>query len=529
MESKLTAAARYDALLQYRNAYQQAAYNSAALTIPALVPHETDNGDQDDRTRATLHIPAQSLGARGVNNLAAKLLLALFPPNAPLFRYVIDASVKSTAQGEELNAANSLLSEREAIINADIESGIYKPKLSEAFKQLIVAGNVLLLLDDAKMRVFRLDRYVVKRGPMGEVVEVVVKESLDRSTLSPEIYKLCASEDPDFENKDTAKDDDEPIALYTWIKRKGNRFIEHQEVKGQKVPGSEGSFPIDSPRWLPLTFTRCDGEDYGRGMVEELIGDLTTFNALNKAIREDAAIGAHTVFAVDPNSPPGLERTLNTAPNGGYVRCEPTAVIPLRADKTGDLRVGFQVLESLKTDLSFMFLLNSAVQRSGDRVTATEIQQLARELETTQSGLYSVLAEELVLPVVVAHERELEKGSKIAPLPNGMVRPTIVTGLDALGRSGDLIKLQGVLGDVGALAQMDPSAAQLLNSKAVVQAIFEGHSVVADGKIKSEEQLQQEQQAAQQQQQQAQTQEMMGGVVEGVAPEMAKGLMTPQQ
>lgn len=514
----VTAAGRYDNLLTYRNSYQKAAYESASLTIPALVPRESDSRNQPERNRESLRVPAQSLGARGVNNLAAKMLMALFPPNSPLFRYVLDAGLKGEADGESLNAVNELLSERESVIMADIEAAKYRPKLVEAFKQLIVAGNALLLLDDRQIRVFRVDRYVVKRGPMGGVNEIVVKETLDRANLPPRIKK--ALEEKDYASP-SSTDDDSTIDLFTWVKRKGNKFVEHQECGGQIVPGSKGSFPVDSPRWLPLTFVRVDGEDYGRGMVEEFIGDLTTYNALQRAIREDAAIASHTVFMVDPNSPPSLERTLTNAPNGGYVRADLGSVQAHRTDKQGDMQIAWRASEQLKQDLSFVFLLNSAVQRNAERVTSTEIRELSRELATTQAGLFSVMAEELVMPVVVAHERELEKLGKIAPLPPDMVRPAIVTGLDALGRSGDLIRLQGALGDIGALSQLDPSAPQYLETASILEAIFQGHSVVTEGKLKSRAQVAQEAQAAKQEAQQGQMMEM----AQGAAPEVIKGMM----
>ena len=116
MESKITAEERYEQLLQYRNAYQQAAYNSAALTIPALVPSTSDSKNKDDRTRAQLPVPAQSLGARGVNNLSAKMLLALFPPNTPLLRYIVSADIQLQSAPDELTYVNEMLAERERVV-----------------------------------------------------------------------------------------------------------------------------------------------------------------------------------------------------------------------------------------------------------------------------------------------------------------------------------------------------------------------------------------------------------------------------
>ena len=513
------AAARYNELLTYRDAYQRAAYDSAALTIPALVPRVSDSPGQDDRTRATLPVPSQSLGSRGVNNLGAKMLLALFPPNSPLFRYVIDAKVKTESEAEELQQVQELLSERESIIMADIESSKYRPKLVEAFKQLIVAGNVLLLLTKATMRVFRMDRYVIKRGPMGQVVEIVVRESLDKGNLPPRIKKIVEKQ---TYNDIDAKDDDDVIELYTHIKREGDRYVEYQECLGEEVPDTKGSFPVESPRWLPLSFVRCDGEDYGRGYVEEYIGDLTTYNALQKAIREDAAIAAHTIFTVDPNAPPGLERQMSEAPNGGYVRADAGMIIASRTDKSGDMQIAYGTAEQLKSDLSFAFLLNSAIQRNAERVTAQEIREVSRELEATQGGVFSVLSEELILPVVTAHERDLEKEGKIPPLPPGLVKPAIVTGLDAIGRSADLVRLTGALQDIGMLSQMDPRVPGYLDSYGVMLEILQGHSIVPEGIVKSKQEVEEEMAAAQQQEQQAQMQEAGLNMVEKAGPELVK-------
>ena len=50
------------------------------LTIASLLPPEGFSDSSD------LYTPYQSVGARGVNNLASKLLLLLLPPNEPFFR-----------------------------------------------------------------------------------------------------------------------------------------------------------------------------------------------------------------------------------------------------------------------------------------------------------------------------------------------------------------------------------------------------------------------------------------------------------
>ncbi|KKK49893.1 hypothetical protein LCGC14_3130440, partial [marine sediment metagenome] len=83
-----TAKQRWVKLNSLRNGVLDRARQAAQLTIPSILPDE----GQDEN--AELPQPYQSLGARGVNNLASKLLLALLPPSQTFFRFSIDAEVK---------------------------------------------------------------------------------------------------------------------------------------------------------------------------------------------------------------------------------------------------------------------------------------------------------------------------------------------------------------------------------------------------------------------------------------------------
>ena len=75
--NKTTAKDRYDALEGEKKAYQDRAEKCAKYTIPMAFPKATSTYSTEYDT------PYQSIGARGVNNLASKLLTALVPPNAP--------------------------------------------------------------------------------------------------------------------------------------------------------------------------------------------------------------------------------------------------------------------------------------------------------------------------------------------------------------------------------------------------------------------------------------------------------------
>ena len=74
----------YQSCENARDPYLRRARDAASYTIPYLVPPDSNSAATEYTT------PYQGVGARGVNNLSSKLLLALLPPNSPFFRLVID-------------------------------------------------------------------------------------------------------------------------------------------------------------------------------------------------------------------------------------------------------------------------------------------------------------------------------------------------------------------------------------------------------------------------------------------------------
>ena len=168
-----TAKATYANLENQRHSYLLRARDCARLTLPHLM---TDDGDQSAQRLPT---PYQSVGARGVNNLASALLLSLLPPNAPFFRFILDTKAQMKLMALSPNAKGEVetsLAELERRVSKEIESLGIRSSLFEAVKQLIVCGSVLLYFpDDGPMRVIKLDRFVVKRDPMGNAKKIVIK------------------------------------------------------------------------------------------------------------------------------------------------------------------------------------------------------------------------------------------------------------------------------------------------------------------------------------------------------------------
>ena len=83
--NKDTAQSLYSKLEGKRWNYVDRARDASKITLPYIMPPDGFGA------HSRLETPFQGIGARGVNNLASKLLLALLPPNAPFFRLNIDA------------------------------------------------------------------------------------------------------------------------------------------------------------------------------------------------------------------------------------------------------------------------------------------------------------------------------------------------------------------------------------------------------------------------------------------------------
>ena len=101
-----------------------------------------------------------------MNNLTAKLMLALFPPNAPFFRLSLGDEVKNAMSDdpETQQEWEAALNKIERRIVAYMESHQLRVSVNEALLQLVIAGNVLLFLPphEGGMRLYRLNSYVLQ-------------------------------------------------------------------------------------------------------------------------------------------------------------------------------------------------------------------------------------------------------------------------------------------------------------------------------------------------------------------------------
>ena len=499
-----TAKERYEKLKHDRQHYLDRARECSEITIPALIPDDTFTTSSD------LYTPFQSIGARGVNNLASKLLLLLLPPNSPFFRLSVSGKTK-----EELESQKELKSEIEkslASIEREVSSKIeqlaIRTSVFEALKHLIVSGNVLTYLPkDGTMRVYPLSQYVCRRDNSGKILEIIIKESITPLSLDEAVREEIA--------KDADYKEDEECDLYTHIyKLDDKKFYICQEVKGIKIPDSVGTIVSDNMAYQALRMVRVDGEDYGRGYVEEFLGDLKSLEGLSQSLVESAAASSKVVFMVKPNAVT-RKRDLALTRNGDIITGAKDDVSVLQTEKQYDLQIVQQSIQKIEERMSYAFLLHTAIQRDAERVTAQEIRYMAEQLETSMGGIYSLLSQEFQLPLVSVLMKRMQQNKEIPALPKNSVKPTIITGIEALGRGNDLQKLREFVAEIANLAQINPQVVSALNPNDLIKRIATGLGIDTEGLMKTEEELMAEQQA---QQEQMQQQQMMGMAEKAVAP-----------
>ena len=217
-----------------------------------------------------------------------------------------------------------------------------------------------------------------------------------------------------------------------------------------------------------------------------------------QAIIEGAAASAKTLFLVNPN---GITRaaTIAKAPNGAIREGTAADISVMQVGKSADFSVAFSAIQRIEARLEFAFLMARSVQRDAERVTAAEINLMAQELENSLGGIYSILTQEFQLPYLRRRMHLLVRQGKVPKLPDELVKPKIVTGLQGLGRGNDRNKLIEFITTVAQALGPDVMR-QYVNVDEAVKRLATSIGIDTANLVKTQEQIQEEQQAAAQQQ-----------------------------
>ena len=496
-----TAAQRYRALESDRNYYLERGREAARLTLPYLIPssNEPAKGNKE-----VFPLPWNGIGARGVLNLASRMLLALLPPTQSFFRFTLNEMemIRQNISLDQKSEFDSALAKMEQEVLRSIESTNDRVAFHEALLWLIVCGNVLLYVGKEGLRVHHLNRYVCCRDPMGNPLEVVTCEELAVNVLPPEV-KALLEDDDDVVGKlandeyDELGEYDKTVKIYTHVRWEKTRVVWHQEVKGKEIPGSEGEAPMDSNPWMPLRMSRVDGQPYGVGYVESAaLADLKTAEALSQAVSEGSLASAAIRFLVRPNGVTKA-KSLAEAANGAFVVGDINDVQALQVQKGGDMQVAMAGLARVEARLSQAFML--ADVRDSERTTAEEVRLQALQIENSLGSIYSILTTEFQTPYVSRKLDLLIRQGKLEPLPKDLIRPVVSVGLAAVGRSNDLEKVVRFVSTIAELGNAigQQEVTMRVNPSELIRRLAASMGVDTVGLIKTDQEVAAERQQAQ--------------------------------
>lgn len=441
------ARAKYGKLVSERDTFLDIARDNALVTIPYLYPPEDMSvGDNLDK-------PYQSLGARGVNHLAASLLNILFPTDRPFFRLTFTEDESTNVDEGTLSQIDDKLAEIEKQIIKDFDKQSLRSNIYNSIRLLLTGGTVVLSHLDNNFRTLKLDQFVIKRKSNKTLDYIIIKDTVTQEKakeISPMVVANQAKEDYSLFTVQQYLEDGEVVV---W-----------QELEDEKLNKKVfKKAPI-----IVVVTNIMDGEDFGRSYVEELQGDLNTLELLSKAVAKTAALASKSIFMVSPD---GLTRGRDVARanDGDVVAGRASDVTVLQSQKGQDLNIVFQQTQELKERLGKAFLLST--ETFPDRqLTATEARARVQEVEASLGGLYSMLSQTLQLPFIQLIIQNLEDRQVIPELPSE-VDLNIVTGMDLLDRRTKVTQINEFLQFLSMFGEM---GMQYIDMMALIEEVARG-------------------------------------------------------
>ena len=473
---------RYRILESDRSVYLQKARECVDVTLTYLLNQGDTSGTREEKST-----PYSSKGAQSSRNLAAKMLTALFPSNEPFLKLEVDKSVRQEllANTEQENFETELdraLGTAEREIMSEVDQTALRVDVAEALEHIVVCGNVLLYLPDkGKQRVFPMDRYVVVRDGEEKPREIVIKEEFSDANLPDELRKYAKS----VTQSDYSMSNSANHKVYTWIKwdDRSKKWRWRQEFNDHLI--KSGYYKEDELPYVALRGIKVSGEHWGRSLVELYLGDMYSLENLYGSLVQTANLSARILFGIRKGS--GLApKRMTGLPNGGFFMGDEGDIWTLQVDKMNDLRVQEAVIEKLERRLDLAFGSPDSIRRDAERVTAEEIRIMTLEFSETQSALYSILSEELQLPVARLLMSRLRKQDRLPEaFDDDLIKPSITTGVQALGRGNDAIKLQ----QFDAMVGENPERAIYVNQGDFVLRAANALGIDADGLVKNEQEV----------------------------------------
>ena len=462
----------------------------AEITIPTVYTDDSYNSAQDQLTNGST-----SMGAQCVTNIVNKLVMAMFPSTRPFYKLATtEAEMQNlVAQlGIDAETLTDILSQGERDSSLELEKVGGRDTLYEVVTHLVVAGNILMDLSDKEViSAHPLRDYCVRRDAKGQPISIIIKECLYNDELEQDVRQYLPPYTPDHQHE-----------VYTWIhlmpsNRKKMRMTKWVDAIQLPYNMYGGTWDREDCPYRPLTWRLPVKQHYGIGRVEEYFNDFGTYEVLGDAMSDGAILASQFRWLQNPG---GLTRPEDfaTSKNGDVIPGLANDLQLVAANIGQQLSTVMQIAEVYSRRVGIGFLLNSAVTRQAERVTAEELRLQAIELESSLGGVYSRLSKDIQQPLARWLLKRIDltiKGTKITPV--------VVTGLDALSRNADLERTLLFVQDVTNLGMIQPAQRLMLNESVIIADMAAGRGVPKSRYVATQDVIQQRQQQMQQQAQAA--------------------------
>ena len=480
---------RYNELAGMRDMFGMRCNQYAAWTLAGILPTK-------DQTYTNWEIQHdfQSTGAAGVICLSNKLSMVLFHPSNPFFKLSVNEKEKAKLPGMSEADLDSALSKVERQSMDIFNSGNWRGKMLEVLQLAIITGDVVLKLTDDGVIVYHIHEYVRELSVDGSLNLLIIKERKLPRNFPPKIKKKMV--DSGIDCSDTVI---QPVVVYTVVERVANtlRWNVHQEIDGVgKITDKDGNYGVNDLPFINVYWHRYGRDNYGRGLVEAHAGDFAQLSNVSESISDLTVILANILFLVKPEAVTD-PKILEGKESGSFVPGNPEDISCFMADVKVQLETLLQNQNALERKLGSAFLLNSAVTRDAERVTAEEIRQQAKELEATLGGVYTNLSFLLQYPIAVRLVSQIDSAySKL--------KVTILTGLEALSRYSDLENWKRLITDLANMSNIPPEASMWIKYEALIKILAAGYGLDYQTILKSKDEYDKDKQASMQEQQQHQ-------------------------
>ncbi len=461
----------------------------AAWTIPHIFP---ENYTKDTEQQNSVN----GIGAESTNFLSNKLNTTLFSPHSPYFRMLIAEELLNEAleagfqrDDIEMKLAGA---EKRVVSDQETKKGLRSSGTLIA-KLLIITGNALVYYNekDKPIQAYNLRDYVVFRDGAGVVYKMITRDKKDYSTLPKETKESLPEEYQKMQLEKVLAGHEAEVELFTEIRKimdeNGNMSDrwETQQAVDEHDLGVSGNYPSDKLPWIPLVWHLNRGEDYGRGLVEDYSGDFHALTTLSRSLVEGIAILSDIKFLVNPGSAVDVKE-FNASPPGSYHQGREGDISSPQLSRSTDFGIINEAIDKYERRISRGFLNGSANRRQAERVTAEEIRLDARDLETSQGGLYSRMVIDWQTPYAKLGLQDIDFEM------DGDFDVQIVAGLDVLSRSGDMDNFRWMLDDLAATQNIPEDMRQAMSPMSILKFVARNRGVDHTQFSKTKEQYEQD-------------------------------------